>query len=116
MKMTHALVAMLLFGVLLWAGGYTTLGMSIIERFNLTNPAAWTLVNLGVAAGITAITIWATGGNILTAPAITIMVAMVSAPLGAFDNTVPFAIKTILLGFWLFIAISGVGSAIRGEY
>lgn len=116
MKMTHALVALLLFGVLLWAGGYTPLGMTIINKFNLSTPAAWTLVDLGVAAGVTAIALWATGGNILTAPAITIMVAFVSAPLGAFDSTVPFAIKTILMGFWLFIAISGVGAAIRGEY
>lgn len=116
MKMTHALVALLLFGVLLWSGGYDTLGSTIVNKLNLNDLSKWSIVDLGVAAGITAIALWATGGNILTAPAITIMVALVSAPLGVFDSTIPFAIKTILIGFWLFVMVSGVGAAIRGEY
>ena len=116
MKMTHALVAMMLFGVLLWSGGYTTVGTALINALDLDNPSGWTVVKLGATTLVTAVAIWATGGNIITSPAITIMVALVSAPLGAFGGDVPFAIKTILVGFWLFVAVSGVGAAIRGDY
>ena len=116
MKMTHALVAMLLFGILMWSGDYDTLGSQLLSFLNLDNPSAWTVVKLTGTGIFTGIVIWATGGDVISAPAIAIMVSLVSAPLGVFTADIPFVIKTILSGLWLFVAISGVGAAMRGDY
>ncbi|MHA1972771.1 MAG: hypothetical protein ACTSW1_07255 [Candidatus Hodarchaeales archaeon] len=117
MKTSHAMFGLLVFGVLLYAGGYNTVGTAIFNALNLDDVSAWELVAIGTAATIvTGVILRFTGGNVLTAPMITAAVGLVSLPVSAFDSSVPLLVRFLVGGFWTFLMISGVGSAIGGDF
>lgn len=123
MRMTTALFALALFAIFLsLSGDYeSAAGLILFELKGLdaTQWATLLIFSAVLARGVSIISSFLgfSARSIITAPAVSFLASLLAAPIGVFNQAgIPTPVRLLVIGFWLFFMISGVGAAVRGDF